>query len=60
MGRLNISNEGCLGRDLFVLSYLKKHSIPVATVIGGGYSKDRIELANRHSIIFKAAHEVYS
>tara|TARA_B100000579_G_scaffold79703_1_gene61914 strand:- start:916 stop:1824 length:909 start_codon:yes stop_codon:yes gene_type:complete len=60
LGRLNISNEGCLSRDLFVLSYLKKHSIPVATVIGGGYSKDRIELANRHSIIFKAAHEVYS
>ncbi len=60
LGRLNINDEGCLSRDLFVLSYLKKHSIPVATVIGGGYSKDRIELANRHSIIFRAAHEVYS
>ena len=41
LGRLNIDNEGLLNRDLTVLSYFKNRSIPVATVIGGGYSKDK-------------------
>ena len=33
----------------------RKKNIPVATVIGGGYSKDNDELAERHSIIFDVA-----
>ena len=60
LGKLNIDDDGCLERDLIVLSYLKNLSIPVATVIGGGYSKDKKDLAKRHSIIFKAANHVFS
>jgi acetoin utilization deacetylase AcuC-like enzyme len=60
LGKLNIDDDGCLERDLIVLSYLKNLSIPVATVIGGGYSKDKKDLAKRHSIIFKAADHVFS
>jgi hypothetical protein len=37
------------------LGHFRKLDIPVATVIGGGYSKDIQELANRHSIIFETA-----
>ena len=59
LGRLNIDNEGLLNRDLTVLSYFKNRSIPVATVIGGGYSKDKSELAQRHSFIFKAAYQIF-
>ena len=59
LGKLNIDDDGCLERDLIVLSYLKNLSIPVATVIGGGYSKDKKDLAKRHSIIFKAANHVF-
>ena len=46
-------------RDIFILNYLKNLSIPVATVIGGGYSESKIELAKRHSIIFEAAQKVH-
>ena len=59
LGRLNIDDEGLLNRDLIVLNYFKNLSIPIATVIGGGYSKDNLELAKRHSMIFKAAQKVF-
>ena len=60
LGNLNITTEGLLERDIIVLNYFKKKSIPIATVIGGGYSKDRTELAKRHSLIFKASSIVFS
>ena len=59
LGNLNISSEGLFERDKLILSFFKKHSIPVATVIGGGYSDDNLELAKRHSIIFKASNEIF-
>ncbi len=59
LGNLNITTEGLLERDIIVLNYFKNKSIPIATVIGGGYSKDRIELAKRHSLIFKASSIVF-
>ena len=59
LGNLNISSEGLLKRDKLILSFFKKHSIPVATVIGGGYSDDNTELAKRHSIIFEASNEIF-
>ena len=58
LGNLNISSEGLLKRDKLILSFFKKHSIPVATVIGGGYSDDNLELAKRHSIIFKTSNHI--
>ena len=59
LGNLNVTTEGLLERDIIVLNYFKNKSIPVATVIGGGYSKNRIELAKRHSLIFKASSIVF-
>ena len=59
LGKLNIDDDGCLERDMIVLNYLKNLSIPVATVIGGGYSKNKNDLAFRHSIIFNAANQVF-
>ena len=59
LGKLNIDDDSCLERDLLVLNFLKKLSIPVATVIGGGYSKNKEELALRHSIVFNAADQVF-
>ena len=44
LGNLNISSEGLLKRDKLILSFFKKHSIPVATVIGGGYSLSLIHI----------------
>ncbi len=58
LGRLDLSNDGILERDIYVLNYFRKLSIPVATVIGGGYSQNSKELARRHSLIFRAAYKV--
>ncbi|MDB2349682.1 histone deacetylase [Alphaproteobacteria bacterium] len=55
LGNLQVSLEGISQRDLMVLNHYRKLNIPVATVIGGGYSKDKEELAKRHSIIFQTA-----
>ena len=55
LGNLKISLEGIRKRDKIVLDHFIKQRIPIATVIGGGYSKDHVELAKRHSIIFDTA-----
>ena len=55
LGNLSLSFEGIKKRDHLVLNHYKKQHIPIATVIGGGYSKDHQELAERHSIIFETA-----
>ncbi|MDC1054450.1 histone deacetylase [Alphaproteobacteria bacterium] len=55
LGNLKVSLEGIRQRDLIVLDHYRKLNTPVATVIGGGYSKDKEELAERHSIIFETA-----
>ena len=56
LGRLNLSNEGLLNRDRLVLDACLRRSIPVATVIGGGYD-DLDPLVQRHSLVFRAAKE---
>ena len=55
LGNLQVSLEGIRQRDLMVLNHYRKLNTSVATVIGGGYSKDKEELAKRHSIIFETA-----
>ena len=55
LGNLQVSLEGIRQRDLMVLNHYRKLNTPVATVIGGGYSKDKEELAERHSIVFETA-----
>ena len=42
LGRINIDDDGCLERDILVLNFLKKLSIPVATVIGGDIQKTKM------------------
>ena len=59
LGKLQVDDSGLLERDETVLKYFKNLSIPIATVIGGGYSKDNCELAKRHSTIFKAAKNIF-
>ena len=57
LGNLKLSFDGIQTRDHIVLKHYRKKNIPIATVIGGGYSKDNEELASRHSIIFETAIE---
>jgi acetoin utilization deacetylase AcuC-like enzyme len=55
LGKLNISWQGLEKRDALVLKTCQNKSVPVATVIGGGYDKDHLRLAKRHAIVVKQA-----
>ena len=59
LGRLNIDDDGLMQRELLILDFFKKEEIPIATVIGGGYSNDKSELARRLSIVLKAAYKIW-
>jgi len=56
LGRLCLSSEGLLNRDRLVLDACLRRSIPVATVIGGGYD-ELTALVQRHGLVFRAARE---
>ncbi|XP_036393722.1 uncharacterized protein SYNPCC7002_A1628 [Megalops cyprinoides] len=59
LGRLRLTDNGLYQRDLYVIDTVVKRGIPVATVIGGGYSRDIDRLALRHSIVHRAATKVW-
>jgi len=59
LGWLDLSDAGILARDEMVLDWFCSRGIPVATVIGGGYSPDEKVLAARHGLVFRAARAVY-
>uniref|UniRef100_A0A3B4G1N5 Histone deacetylase domain-containing protein n=1 Tax=Pundamilia nyererei TaxID=303518 RepID=A0A3B4G1N5_9CICH len=53
LGRLRLTDQ-LYQRDLFVLKTVVKRGVPIAAVIGGGYSRDIDKLALRHSIVHRA------
>ncbi|XP_075892597.1 uncharacterized protein SYNPCC7002_A1628 [Nelusetta ayraudi] len=59
LGRLRLTDQGLYQRDLYVLKTVVSRGVPVATVIGGGYSRDLDKLASRHSIVHRAATQVW-
>ena len=59
LGRLAVSLTGLAERERRVLTLCRKHGVPVATVIGGGYDDDRPALARRHALVVEAAHQLW-
>ncbi|WP_220755579.1 histone deacetylase [Shewanella sp. KT0246] len=59
LGYLNISTAGIFARDKFIFDQAKLADIPIAAVIGGGYSRDEAELTKRHSQLFIAANSIW-
>ncbi len=59
LGKLALTDWGIYRRERLVLSTCFAAGYPVASVIGGGYSKNIQELVYRHSLIHRAASEVY-
>ena len=51
LGKLKVDDAGLIKRDEIVLQFFKSLSIPIATVIGGGYSKIRLNL-QRDTLLF--------
>ena len=55
LDRLALSDAGLFQRDAYVLQCCRAHHVPVACVIGGGYSKNHTQLAARHATVHHAA-----
>ena len=48
LGNLRLTIEGLQRRDELVLGECKKHGLPVATLLGGGYAKDTDDTVTIH------------
>ena len=59
LGNLNLTDDGIKKRDEIVCEYFKEKKIPLCSVIGGGYSNNRQELASRHFSIFETVSKTY-
>ncbi len=59
LGKLALTDEGLFRRELYVLNTCLSQGYPVACVIGGGYADDLNALAYRHSLVHRAASNVY-
>ncbi|WP_040485182.1 histone deacetylase family protein [Lutibaculum baratangense] len=55
LGRLSLTDEGLAERDRRVVGLVRERDIPLAGVIGGGYSTDLDALARRHAGLHRAA-----
>lgn len=59
LGRLSLTMEGLRARDELVLTACRNHSIPIVTVMSGGYAaniKDTVEI---HSNTIRAARAIF-
>lgn len=58
-GKLALTDTGIYRREMQVLSTCIAAGYPVASVIGGGYGDDMKALIYRHSLLHRAANDVY-
>jgi acetoin utilization deacetylase AcuC-like enzyme len=59
LGKLALTNTGLYRREMQVLTTCLSQGYPVACVIGGGYADDLQALTYRHSLLHRAASQVY-
>lgn len=51
LGRLALTDDGLADRDNYVMTECRRRGVPLASVLGGGYSRDgdRMTIARRHA-----------
>ncbi|MCS6813730.1 MAG: histone deacetylase [Cyanobacteria bacterium] len=59
LGKLALTDSGLFRREMQVLSTCVSQGYPVACVIGGGYADDLEALVYRHSLLHRAAGQVF-
>lgn len=59
LGRLGLTMNGCKARDRFVFETCKKHNLPVAVNMGGGYSERLADIVDAHANTFRLAQEIW-
>lgn len=59
LGHVNLTDQGILARDKYVISTCVALHLPTACVIGGGYDREEEKVAWRHSLLHQAANQVW-
>jgi acetoin utilization deacetylase AcuC-like enzyme len=59
LGKLALTDRGIFRREMQVLGTCTAGGYPVACMIGGGYADDMQALVYRHSLLHRAASEIY-
>ena len=54
-GRFNLSDDGIRARDRCVLEWTRRHGLPLAITLAGGYSPNPVRTAMLHTIVFEEA-----
>ncbi|MFZ9666632.1 MAG: histone deacetylase [Steroidobacteraceae bacterium] len=54
-GRFNLSDDGIRTRDRCVLDWTRRHGLPLAITLAGGYSPNPVRTAMLHTIVFEEA-----
>ena len=57
-GKMKLTIRDCYWRDEIVFSHCRKHGIPIAVAMGGGYSTDIRHIVEAHCNTFKLAKDV--
>lgn len=52
LGLLDLSDDGLVTREAYVIDTVKRAGVPLCVVMGGGYSRDVTALAKRHALVF--------
>lgn len=59
LGRLSLSINDCKQRDQIVLELCKRHAIPLAISMGGGYSERIAHIVEAHANTFRLAQDLF-
>jgi acetoin utilization deacetylase AcuC-like enzyme len=59
LGRLALTDEGIYRREMLVLDTCVAAGSPLAAFVGGGYAEDLSVLARRHTLLHRAAQEIW-
>jgi acetoin utilization deacetylase AcuC-like enzyme len=59
LGRLSLSIQECMERDMIVFNEAHRHQIPIVATMGGGYSPRIAHIIDAHANTFRVAKDVF-
>ena len=59
LGRLSLTDQGILARDMYVAGRARAQGIPVASTMGGGYGEDVQTVSSRHAATMRTLASAY-
>jgi acetoin utilization deacetylase AcuC-like enzyme len=59
LGKLGVTQQGCMERDRMVFEFAKKLDAPVVCSMGGGYSKDIRHIVDAHVNTYRVASDYF-